>query len=306
VFKRITLFLLTNFAVITVLGVVVQLLVGAGVINPNFPYGSLLVMAAVMGFGGAFISLLISKWMAKMSTGAQVISEPRNQREAWLLEVVRRHAERAGVGMPEVAVYDSPEPNAFATGASRNNALVAVSTGLLQRLNEDEVDAVLGHEISHVANGDMVTMTLLQGVLNTFVFFFARIFASVVDSALRSRDDENRSRGGGFGYFISVFVFQMVLGILASLIVAAFSRYREYRADAGGANLAGRQNMVGALRALERESESDLPKGLAAFGIHGGIGGLFHSHPPIADRIKRLQELPAAGSMSGSAAAARS
>jgi heat shock protein HtpX len=247
-------------------------------------------MATVMGFGGSFISLLISKWMAKMSTGAKVIEAPRNSTEAWLLETVRRQSERAGIEMPEVAVFDAPEPNAFATGPSKNNALVAVSTGLLQRMGREEVEAVLGHEISHVSNGDMVTLTLIQGVLNTFVIFFSRIIGSFVDAALRGRDDDRR--GGGMGYFIAVMVSQLVLGLFASLIVMWFSRQREYRADKGGAELGGRSNMINALRALKGEDEdvTSLPKSMAAFGIRPGALGLFSSHPPIEERIRRLQE----------------
>jgi heat shock protein HtpX len=229
--------------------------------------------------------------MAKMTTGAQVIEAPRNSSEAWLLETVRRQAERVGIAMPEVAIYDSPEPNAFATGATKNSALVAVSTGLLNRMDREEVEAVLGHEVSHVANGDMVTLTLIQGVLNTFVIFLSRIIGGIIDSALRGRDEDRRS-GGGIGYFVAVMVSQVVLGLLASLIVAWFSRQREYRADAGGANLAGRKNMVDALRRLGGEAESDLPKSMAAFGIRSGVLGLMSSHPPIEDRIRRLQEAP--------------
>ncbi len=293
-FKRVVLFVLTNLAVIFLLNIVLFLLQRTGLIDPRLlgNHGSLLVMAAVFGFGGSFISLLMSKFIAKMSTGAHVIEAPRSSDEAWLLETVRRHAERAGIGMPEVAIYDSPEPNAFATGATRNSALVAVSTGLLRRMRREEVDAVLGHEISHVANGDMVTLTLLQGVLNTFVIFFSRIIGSIVDSALRGRDDDRR--GGGMGYFLAVMVSQIALGLLASIIVAWFSRWREFRADAGGANLAGRRNMISALRALKGESDAALPQSMQAFGIRGGGGfmSLFASHPPLDERIQRLQEAP--------------
>ncbi|HET9959714.1 MAG TPA: protease HtpX [Polyangiaceae bacterium] len=289
-FKRITLFVVTNLAVVLLLSIVGQILLQTGIVSPKLAgaYGPLLVMAAVMGFGGSLISLLISKWMAKWSTGAQVIEAPRNSSEAWLLETVRRQAERAGIGMPEVAVYDSPEPNAFATGPSKNNALVAVSTGLLQRMDRDEVEAVLGHEVSHVANGDMVTLTLIQGVVNTFVIFLSRIIGNLVDSALRRGDDERG--GGGIGYFATVMISQLVLGLFASMIVAWFSRYREFRADAGGAQLAGRQKMINALAALKGESDSDLPKAMAAFGIRGGVLSLFSSHPPIEQRIQRLRE----------------
>ncbi len=288
--KRVVLFVVTNLAVVFLLNIVFELLLRTGLVSPRLlgNYGPLLVMAAVFGFGGSFISLLISKWIAKMTTGAKVIEAPRNSTEAWLLETVRRHAERAGVEMPEVAIYDAPEPNAFATGPTKNSALVAVSTGLLARLDRAEVDAVLGHEITHVSNGDMVTLTLLQGVLNTFVIFFSRIIGSFVDSALRGRDDERRS-GGGFGYFIAVMVSQVLLGMLASLVVFWFSRQREYRADAGGAALAGRDNMIHALQRLQGESESELPKAMAAFGIRSGAMGLFSSHPPIEERIARLR-----------------
>jgi heat shock protein HtpX len=293
VFKRIALFVATNLAVVLLLSVVLQLVMATGLVNPKLlgNYGPLLVMATVFGFGGSFISLLISKWMAKMTTGARVIEAPSNSSEAWLLETVRRQAERVGIEMPEVAVYDSPEPNAFATGATKNSALVAVSTGLLNRMERSQVEAVLGHEVSHVANGDMVTLTLIQGVLNTFVIFFSRIIGSFIDSALRGRDDDRRS-GTGIGYFVAVMVSQVVLGLFATLIVMWFSRYREYRADAGGADLAGRRNMVVALRRLGGETETELPKSMAAFGIRSGALGLFSSHPPIEERIRRLQEAP--------------
>ncbi|MFZ5896740.1 MAG: protease HtpX [Myxococcota bacterium] len=294
--KRVVLLIVTNLAVVLLLSIVVNLLLASGLVSPEVlgNYGGLLVMAAVMGFGGSFISLLISKWMAKMTTGAQVIESPRNSTEAWLLETVRRQSERAGIQMPEVAVFDSPEPNAFATGATKNSALVAVSTGLLQRMDREEVEAVLGHEISHAANGDMVTLTLIQGVLNTFVIFFSRIIGAFVDAALRGRDEEDRRGGYGPGYFIATIVAQLVLGLFASMIVMWFSRQREYRADKGGAELGGRRNMINALRRLQGESESDLPKSMAAFGIRGGLVGLFSSHPPIEERIKRLQESAAA------------
>jgi heat shock protein HtpX len=295
VFKRVALFILTNLAVIFLLNIVLHVIIASGLVSPRLlgNYTPLLLMATVFGFGGAFISLLMSKWIAKFTTGAQVIEAPRNSQEAWLLETVRQHAQRAGIGMPEVAIYDGPEPNAFATGATRNNALVAVSSGLLSRMRREEVEAVLGHEISHVANGDMVTLTLIQGVLNTFVIFFSRIIGSLIDSSLRGRDDDRRG-GGGIGYFVAVMVSQILLGFLASMIVAWFSRRREYRADAGGANLAGRRNMIGALRSLQsaHEGESDLPKAMAAFGIRGGALSLFSTHPPLEDRIRRLNETP--------------
>ena len=288
--KRVLLLVVTNFAVIFLLNIVVQILMATGLVSPKMMgnYGGLLVMAAVFGFGGSFISLLISKWMAKMTTGAKVIDAPRNSTEAWLLETVRRQSERVGIEMPEVAVFDSPEPNAFATGATKNSALVAVSTGLLHRMDREEVEAVLGHEITHAANGDMVTLTLLQGVLNTFVIFFSRIIGAAVDAALRGRDDERRD-GGGFGYFIAVMVSQILLGFLASIIVMWFSRQREYRADRGGADLSGRGNMINALRRLQSEEPSSLPQSMSALGIRSGVLGLLSSHPPIEERIKRLQ-----------------
>ncbi len=292
--KRVLLFVLTNLAVVVVLGIIVNLL-GANrfLTRSGIDLPTLLVFAAIFGMGGSFISLLLSKWIAKMSTGAQVIEQPRTPAEQWLVQTVRAQAQRAGIGMPDVAVYDAPEPNAFATGASRNKALVAVSTGLLQTMNEDEVEAVLGHEISHVANGDMITLTLLQGVLNTFVIFFARIVGFMVDRALSSRSDEEY-QGPGIGYWITSMVAEIVFGILASIIVMWFSRQREFRADAGGARLAGRQKMVAALRRLQQLAEpSHLPSELAAFGINGGLGDglkrLFMSHPPLEERIATLQ-----------------
>jgi heat shock protein HtpX len=249
-------------------------------------------MAAVMGMGGSFISLAMSKWIAKMSVGAQVISQPRNATEQWLVDTVRRHAEKAGIGMPEVAIYDAPEMNAFATGMSRNSALVAVSTGLLQQMDREQVSAVLGHEIGHVANGDMVTLTLVQGVLNTLVIVLARIVGRVVDSWMSGGRD--RDGGGGIGYFVVVMVLQLVFGLFASMIVAAFSRWREFRADAAGANLAGRAPMVSALQRLAaNHGESTLPQTIAAFGIAGplaeGLKKLFMSHPPLPERIAALQ-----------------
>jgi heat shock protein HtpX len=285
-FSRIALFLATNFAVLILASVVMSLLgVNSGQMS------GLLVMAAIFGFGGSLISLLMSKFMAKRSTGAQVITEPRNQTERWLLETVRRQAQAAGIGMPEVAVYEGPEINAFATGANRNNALVAVSTGLLQNMSEDEAEAVLGHEISHVANGDMVTMALLQGVLNTFVIVLARVVGGVVDNAMSG----NREGGGrGFAYYIIVFVLEMVFGLFATMIAMWFSRRREYRADAGGAQLAGRQKMISALERLSlNHGQNTLPTQVAAFGIAGGVGDglrkLFLSHPPLTERIAALR-----------------
>ena len=285
--KRILLFVATNIAVLFLLNIV--LLVLQQVFHVRLGNtGGLLVMAAVLGMGGSFISLAMSKWMAKMSTGAQVITQPQNEAERWLLATVQRQAQAAGIGMPEVAVYDAPEMNAFATGMSRNSSLVAVSTGLLRSMDRDQVEAVLGHEISHVANGDMVTLTLIQGVLNTFVIFLARIIGSLVDGALRgNRDDDS---GGGIGYFITVTVMQLLLGFLASLIVMWFSRWREFRADAGGASLAGRQKMISALERLSAgHGENSLPQAVAAFGISGHFGKLLASHPPIEERIAALR-----------------
>jgi heat shock protein HtpX len=241
--------------------------------------------------GGSFISLLMSKWVAKASTGAEVIEHPRNAAEQWLVETVRRQAEQAGIGMPEVAVYQAPEPNAFATGASRNNALVAVSTGLLETMDRDEVEAVLGHEVSHIANGDMVTLSLIQGVVNTFVIFLARIVGYAVDRALAG-DSEEEHQGPGMGYWITSMIAELFLGFLASMIVMWFSRRREFRADAGGAALAGRQKMIAALQRLRQMSEpSHLPPEMAAFGIRGGGGlaKLFMTHPPLEERIAALR-----------------
>lgn len=285
-FSRIALFTMTNLAVLALASVVMSLL---GVNSSQM--SGLLVMAAIFGFGGSIISLLMSKWMAKRSTGAVVITEPRNATERWLLTTVERQAREAGIGMPEVAVYDGPEINAFATGANRNNALVAVSTGLLQNMSEDEAEAVLGHEIAHVANGDMITMALLQGVLNTFVIVLARVVGGIIDSALSG----NREGGGrGFAYFIIVFALEMVFGLFATMIAMWFSRHREFRADAGGAHLAGRQKMIAALERLKlNHGQSTLPTQVAAFGIAGGIGQglrkMFLSHPPLDERIAALR-----------------
>ncbi|HJU39191.1 MAG TPA: protease HtpX [Tahibacter sp.] len=282
---RIFLLIATNFAVVLLLTLVMSLLG----LDPgrNRDMQSLLIMSAVIGMGGAFISLAISKWMAKRSTGAHVITQPQNEVEQWLYTTVRKQAEAAGIGMPEVAIYDAPEMNAFATGMSKNNALVAVSTGLLHGMDRREVEAVLAHEVSHVANGDMVTMTLLQGVLNTFVIFLARIIGSIVDGFLRGNDREG---GPGIGYFVVVFAAQILLGLGASIIVAWFSRRREFRADAGGANLAGRQSMIAALQRLGGEQGANtLPKEISAFGISGAWGKLFASHPPIDERIAALR-----------------
>ncbi len=289
-FKRIALLILTNFAVMAAVGVVINVLGALGVFgHGDFMrhYGPLVVLSGVAGFGGAFISLLASKWIAKWTTGARVITTPRTSDEAWLLQTVSLLAERAGIATPEVAIYDSPTLNAFATGASRNRSLVAVSSGLLTRMPRAEVEAVVGHELTHVANGDMVTMTLLQGVLNTFVIFFSHVIGRMIDGALRGRDD---NRGPGIGSFIATMGAQFVLGFFAMLIIAAFSRWREYRADRGGANLAGRAKMIAALRRLGSNEHSELPKELAAFGINGGgLVSLLRSHPPIEERIQALE-----------------
>jgi heat shock protein HtpX len=243
-------------------------------------------MSAVIGMTGSVISLFMSKWSAKSAMGVHVIESPQNQTEQWLLSIVERQARQAGIGMPEVGIFQTPEPNAFATGANRNSALVAVSTGLLQSMNADEVEAVVGHEISHVANGDMVTMALMQGVVNTFVYFFATVIGHIVDRVVFKTE-----RGYGPAYYIVQMVSQIALSILASMLVMWFSRYREFRADAGGANLAGRQKMIGALRALQRSHQpAQLPGELAAFGINGGgVQRLFMSHPPLEERIAALE-----------------
>lgn len=286
---RIMLFIATNFAILMVLGFFLNVVLPAFGIHLS-GNASLLVFAAVLGIGGAFVSLLLSKWLALRSTGAQVIKEPRSQTEIWIFDTVARFARNAKIGMPEIAIYDSPQPNAFATGANRNNALVAVSTGLLNSMSKEEVEAVIGHEVSHVANGDMITLTLVQGVLNTFVIFFARIIGRIIDNAI-SRGESN---GFGIGYFICVMVAEVILGILASIIVMWFSRWREFRADAGGAELAGRSNMISALKRLQslQNQESDLPGELAAFGIRGksALSKLFMSHPPLSERIARLSQ----------------
>ncbi|HEX9803532.1 MAG TPA: protease HtpX, partial [Gammaproteobacteria bacterium] len=252
-------------------------------------FGSLLAFSAIVGFVGSFMSLAMSKWTARHMTGAQVISEPRNQTERWLLDTVRRQAQQAGIGMPEVAIYNAPEPNAFATGMSRNNSLVAVSTGLMQAMSQEEVEAVLAHEVSHVANGDMVTMALIQGVVNTFVIFLSRIVGHLVDKAVFKTEN-----GHGPAFYITSIFAQVVLGILASMITMWFSRQREFRADAGAARLAGPEKMVAALEALRRGAgENELPDQMAAFGISGHIGHgmkrLFMSHPPLEERIAALR-----------------
>jgi heat shock protein HtpX len=286
--KRIVLFLITNLAVMLVLSIVLKLFGLDRVLasQAGVSYGGLLAFSAVVGFTGAIISLLMSKQAAKWSTGAQVIDQPSNEAEAWLVETVRRLATKAGIGMPEVAIYEG-DPNAFATGAFRNSALVAVSTGLLQSMNKDEVEAVLGHEVAHVANGDMVTLTLIQGVVNTFVVFFARIVGSIVDKTVFRTE-----RGTGPGYFITVIVCEIVFGVLASMIVAYFSRRREFRADAGAAAYLGSpQPMVNALKRLGGVEPGELPKAMTGFGIadKAGFMALFSTHPPLEERIAALQ-----------------
>ena len=287
--KRIVLLVLTNVLVVVVLGVVASLLgVNRYLTGSGLNLGLLLGYALVIGFGGAFISLLISKPMAKWSSGVQVIEQPQNADEAWIVQTVQKLAQQAGIGMPEVGIFDG-EPNAFATGAFRDSALVAVSTGLLQGMTRDEVEAVLGHEVAHIANGDMVTMTLIQGVMNTFVVFLSRVIGYAVDSFLR-KNDEERS-GPGIGYYVTTIVLDIVLGFAAAMVVAWFSRQREFRADAGAAQLMGsRQPMINALARLGGMAPGELPKSVAAFGIAGGIGQLFSTHPPIEERIAALRE----------------
>lgn len=290
---RVFLFLATNAAILVVISVVFQIFGIEGILQKNnvdLNLQALLLMSAIIGFGGSFISLAMSKTMAKHAMGVQVIEQPGNQTEQWLVETVRRQSQEAGIGMPEVGIFNAPEPNAFATGMSRNNALVAVSAGLLQRMNADEVEAVLGHEISHVKNGDMVTMGLLQGVVNTFVIFLSRIIGFVVDRVVFRTE-----RGYGPAFFITSIAAQIFLSILATMIVMWFSRRREFRADAGGSQLAGRDKMIAALRRLQQASgeQESLPTQLAAFGIAGGVGHgikrLFLSHPPLAERIAALE-----------------
>ena len=288
--KRVLLFLGTNLAVLLVLSLSLQvlgvdrMLAESGGMN----MGGLLIMAGALGMGGAFISLAISKWMAKRATGAQVIEQPQTDTERWLVETVRRQAEQAGIGMPEVAIFEAPEMNAFATGMNRNNALVAVSTGLLKGMKRAEVEAVLGHEVSHVANGDMITLTLIQGVVNTFVIVLSRVVGHLVDKVVFKTQ-----RGYGPAFYVTSIVAQLVLGVFASMIVMAFSRRREFRADAGGASLAGAGSMIGALQALQAGHAAPLPEQMAAFGIAGGVGSglkrLFMSHPPIDERIAALR-----------------
>ncbi|HEY1892739.1 MAG TPA: protease HtpX [Steroidobacteraceae bacterium] len=293
--KRIFLLLVTNLAVLAVLTIVAHLIgLDQWLAARGSSLGALLVFAAVFGFGGAFISLLMSKWMARKAMGVRIISQPTTPSERWLVDLVARLARAAGVGMPEVGVFDSPQPNAFATGYRRDAALVAVSTGLFATMNEQEIEAVLGHELTHVANGDMVTLTLIQGVVNTFVIFLSRIIGNLLDRTLFRSED-----GRGPAYFLSVLVSQILLGILANMIVMAFSRWREFRADRGGAHLAGIPNMIAALEALKRAHEPLPSQQFAAFGITSGaaargIQRLFMSHPPLDERIAALRALPAA------------
>ena len=289
---RILLFLATNAAILVLISIVFQVFGFEGILAENgvdLNLQALLVMSAVIGFGGSFISLAMSKFLAKRSMGVKIIEQPANSTEQWLVSTVQRQAEQAGIGMPEVGIFASPEPNAFATGMSRNNALVAVSAGLLQNMDANEVEAVLGHEITHVSDGDMVTMGLIQGVINTFVIFLSRVIGHVVDRVVFKTE-----RGYGPAYFITSIVAQIFLSILASVIVMWFSRRREFRADAGGASLAGRGKMIAALQVLQRGSEPhDLPGEFAAFGISGGLGTgikkLFMSHPPLEERIAALR-----------------
>ncbi len=293
--KRVLLFLATNFAIIIVLSITLRLLgidsilASSGGLNLT----ALLIFSAVFGMGGSFISLAISKWMAKMSTGAKVIENPRDQIEIWLVDTVRRQARQAGIGMPEVAMYDSPDMNAFATGMSRNNSLVAVSTGLLQHMEKDEVEAVLAHEVSHIANGDMVTLTLIQGVVNTFVIFMARVIGYFVDQVLL-KNQNNESSGLGIGYFVTSIIAELILGFLASSIVMWFSRKREFHADAGSARLENPQKMIAALERLQMAHTGKLPSQLTAFGIAGNKESSwkewFMSHPPLEDRIAALKK----------------
>ncbi|MDM8559262.1 protease HtpX [Candidatus Parabeggiatoa sp. HSG14] len=281
--KTITLFLATNLAVLVILSFFLKVL---GITH----FGGVLILALIFGVGGSFISLAMSKWMAKRATGAQVIEQPRNSAEAWLVDTVKRQAHEAGIGMPEVAIYDSPHMNAFATGMNRNDALVAVSTGLFHSMNQHEVEAVLAHEISHVANGDMVTLALIQGVVNVFVIVTAQVIGQLVDRVVFKNE-----RGFGIGYFITSIIAEIVLGILASIIVLWFSRQREFHADAGSARLVGATKMIAALQRLQLGQQGELPEQLAAFGINGSKGTslirrLFMSHPPLEERIKALQQ----------------
>lgn len=287
---RILLFLATNVAIMVVISLVFSIFGIGGTLQANgvdLNLNGLLVISAVVGMTGSVISLAISKWSAKRAMGVVIIDSPHNETEEWLLSIVKKQAKEAGIGMPEVGIFDTPEPNAFATGMSRNNALVAVSTGLLQAMSADEVEAVVGHEISHVANGDMITMALMQGVVNTFVYFFASIIGHFVDRVILKNEN-----GHGMGYFITQMAAQMALSFLASMLVMWFSRYREFHADKGGANLAGKEKMIGALKALQRaHSPAELPGQLAAFGINsGGAKKLFMTHPPLEERIAALEK----------------
>jgi heat shock protein HtpX len=291
--KRVFLFLATNLAIVIVLSVTLRLLGFERILDEQgvaLDLNALLLFAAVFGFGGSFISLALSKWTAKRLTGAQVIVQPRDQNEAWLVDTVRRQASQAGIGMPEVAIYDAPEVNAFATGMSRNRALVAVSSGLLRSMTRDEAEAVLGHEVSHVANGDMVTLALIQGVVNTFVIFLARVIGHLVDRVVFKTE-----RGHGPAFWIATIVAELLLGLLASMIVMWFSRRREFRADRGGASLAGRGKMIAALQRLGGARTAPLPDQMAAFGISGTLGRglkrLFMTHPPLEERIAALQAM---------------
>lgn len=290
--KRILLFLATNIAVLAVLSVSMRLLGIEGILDQqgvDLNMNSLLIYAAIIGMSGSFISLAISKWTAKRMTGAQVIEQPANATEKWLVDTVRRQAQKAGIGMPEVAIFDSPDVNAFATGMRRNNALVAVSTGLLRSMNQDEAEAVLAHEVSHIANGDMITMALIQGVVNTFVIVLSRVIGHLVDRVIFKTE-----RGHGPAFWVTSIIAELVLGVLASIIVMWFSRRREFRADAGGASLAGREKMIAALERLKRGvNQPHLPDQMAAFGISGGIAHgmkrLFMTHPPLEERIDALR-----------------
>ena len=291
--KRVFLFLVTNLAIIFVLNITLRLLGVDRILDETgtgLNFNALLVFAAVFGMGGALISLAISKWSAKRMTGARVIESPRGEEEAWLVATVKRQAQRAGIDMPEVAIFDAPVMNAFATGMNRNKALVAVSSGLLRDMKRDEVEAVLGHEITHVANGDMVTLALVQGVVNTFVIFLSRVVGHLVDRVILKNE-----RGHGAGFWVTSIIAELVLGILASMIVMWFSRMREFRADAGGARLASRDKMIGALERLKAGHAVPLPDKMAAFGITGGIGQglkrLFMSHPPLDERIAALRAM---------------
>lgn len=286
---RIFLFLATNVAIMIVISIVFNLLGLSGILDAQgvgLDLNALLAMSAVIGVTGSLISLAMSKWFAKQAMGVQVIKQPQNLNERWLLDIVAKQAQQAGIGMPEVGIFQTPQSNAFATGMNRNSALVAVSTGLLNNMNADEIEAVIGHEMTHVANGDMVTMALMQGVVNTFVYFFATLIGHIVDRVILQNE-----RDHGMGYYITQMIAQVALGFLASMLVMWFSRYREFKADAGGANLAGRAKMISALRALQREYEPQgLPGQLAAFGINGGgVNRLFMSHPPLEERIAALQ-----------------